>query len=177
VDYEHVSDAVMPVLHQLVAVTSETVHYAVYEDGYAVYVEKVDGLHPIRAYSSVGGRSPAYASATGKALLAWQTGDEIARVAATTMQLTPATHVGLVALEREMAHVRSSGHAVNRGEWREGVWGIGAPVFGRSGEVIAAVGISGPEDRIAANLDVFISAVRDANRELSAQHGSFEKTA
>ena len=69
---EAIRDEVIPLLRGLVDRTGETAHYAAYEDGCSVYVEKVDGLHPIRSYTAVGGRSPAYATATGKALLAWR---------------------------------------------------------------------------------------------------------
>ena len=58
VNSETVRDEVIPILRDLVERTGETAHYAVYEDGHSVYVEKVDGLHPIRSYTAVGGRSP-----------------------------------------------------------------------------------------------------------------------
>ena len=47
-----------------------------------------------------------------------------------------------------MARVRQQGYAVNRGEWRESVGGIAAPVRDPSGRVVAAVGLSGPIDRL-----------------------------
>ncbi|MHB8146091.1 MAG: IclR family transcriptional regulator [Vulcanimicrobiaceae bacterium] len=166
-----VRDAVLPVLRTISAETSETALYAVYEAGYAVYIEKVDGLHPIRAYAVIGGRSRAYASATGKALLAWQSSEEIERVAAGATKLTEATRVGKAAIE-ECAAVRNAGFAVNRGEWREGVWGIAAPVFGRGGELVSAVGVSGPRDRIEPNVQTWSSFICNAARDLSARHGA-----
>ena len=60
----------------------------------AVYVEKIDGLHPVRAYTSVGDRSPAHASATGKALLAGWPEQELRRVAAAAKPYTESTHTG-----------------------------------------------------------------------------------
>ena len=84
---EAIRDEVIPLLRGLVDRTGETAHYAAYEDGCSVYVEKVDGLHPIRSYTAVGGRSPAYATATGKALLAWRDEREIAEVGRAALRM------------------------------------------------------------------------------------------
>jgi DNA-binding IclR family transcriptional regulator len=154
-------------LQQLTADTSETAHYAVYEAGTGVYLEKVDGTHPIRAYTAVGGRSPAYASATGKAILAWRDESEIAEIGRTAQRLTPATHVGAKELCRHAAEIRRAGISVNRGEWRADAWGIAAPIFGPTGDVIAAVGISGPSNRIKLGMAKFTEAVRKAASALS----------
>jgi len=175
VNSESVRDEVIPILRDLVERTGETAHYAVYEDGYSVYVEKVDGLHPIRSYTSVGGRSPAYATATGKALLAWRPENEIASVAQSAKRFTPSTLVGVKKIVAHMAEIRRIGYAVNRGEWRESVWGIGAPVFDRYGKVIAAVGISGPGDRVEPSIKKFAEHVCAAARDISRRHGAFER--
>jgi len=146
-------------LRQLVEATGETAHYAVYEAGWSVYIDKVDGSHPIRAYTKVGGRSPAYATATGKALLTWQSPGEIARVAAQATRFTRTTNADLAAMQADQKRIRAQGYAVNRGEWREGVWGIAAPVFGADGSVLAALGLSGPEQRIRPRLKEFAQLV------------------
>jgi len=168
IDYETLRANILPVLQRLVKLTSETALYAVYDDGYATYVEKVEGLHPIRAYTTVGGRSPAYASATGKALLAWRGEAEIARLGAQADQLTEATHVGADNLLRHAADIRRAGVAVNRGEWRTGVWGVAAPVFGRDRVPVGAIAVSGPREHIEPQLDRLPALVRAAAQELSA---------
>ncbi len=172
VHHDTVRDEVIPVLRDLVTNTGETAHYSVYEDGHAVYIEKVDGLHPIRSYTTVGGRSPAYATATGKALLSWRGEQEIARIGRRAAKHTEHTHVGTNELAAQAATIRLDGYAVNRGEWRAGVWGIGAPVVDRHEQVIAAVGISGPRERIEPNLKVFAEYVRKAALEISRRHGA-----
>ena len=175
VERESIRDAVVPALQAIVEKTGETALYAVYEDGHAVYVEKVDGSHPIRAYASVGGRSPAYASATGKALLSWQPPREIEAVAARAEPLTAAT-LREGAILQECASVRAAGIAVNHGEWREGVWGIAAPVFGRLRDIaVAAIGVSGPRERIEPNVEPWSLQIREVARELSARYGAVDR--
>ena len=171
VDYEAVRESARDVLEGLVRATSETAHYAVYEGGWAVYVEKIDGVHPIRAYTTVGGRSPAYASATGKALLAWRGANEIAHVGESAERFTSATHVGAEPLLTHAEAIRQAGVAINRGEWRADVWGVGAPVFGPAGDVVAAIGVSGPAARVETNLERYVAAVREAAQRLSSLDG------
>lgn len=170
-DYGNLHETILPTLRHLVEKTSETALYAVYDNGRAVYMEKVEGLHPIRAYASVGGHSPAYATATGKTLLAWRVEDEIARVGAEAARFTEATHIGSKAILLNAAEVRRNGFAVNRGEWREGVWGVAAPVFGRDPLPLAAIGVTGPRDRVEPQIERFSQVVRAAARELSIRLG------
>lgn len=174
VEQDSIHDAVMAALRTIVDRTGETALYAVYEGGYAVYIEKLEGSHPILAYATVGGRSPAYASATGKALLSWRQPREIEVIAAGAQQLTDATLSGQAILD-DCAVARTVGYTLNRGEWRDGVWGIAAPVFGRSRDVVAAIGVSGPRERIEPNIDSWSGSIRSVARELSGCYGAVEQ--
>jgi IclR family KDG regulon transcriptional repressor len=158
-------------LQGLVDATHETAHYSVYDDGMAVYVQKIDGLHPVRAYTWVGGRSPAYASATGKALLSMVSNAEIERVAAQAVKLSDTTIVGARAVMKEIDAIRECGYAVNRGEWRAGVWGVASPLVDRFGALAGAIGVSGPQERIEPSVDSYAELVRNAATALTIRHG------
>ena len=107
-----------------------------------VYVDKIDSPQPIRAYSMIGGRAPAHAVATGKALLAYQSDGYVERYADQLQRHTPATIVTMPLLGRAAQGVRA-GYAINRGEWREGVGGLAVALFNSLDQPVAAVGISG----------------------------------
>jgi DNA-binding IclR family transcriptional regulator len=171
IDYDTIHADIVEALHDLVAITSETALFSIYEDGYAVYVEKVEGPQPIRAYLSIGGRSPSYACATGKALLAYRSPAEIEAVARSAARHTAATICGPELIASEMAKVREHRVAVNRGEWRDNVWGVAAPVFDHVGQVAGAIGVSGPQTRIEHTLERLSNAVRDAARMLTDRRG------
>jgi DNA-binding IclR family transcriptional regulator len=128
--------------------TGESVHLSLFVENVVVYIDKIDSLHPVRAYSQIGKTAPAYCVATGKALLAFQNEEIIARVCHSLVEHTPRTITDPEELLREMARVRQLGYAMNKGEWRDGVCGIGAPIRDSSKQVIAAVGISGPANRM-----------------------------
>lgn len=137
-----------PHLKQLSRQTPETIHLSILDQGEVIYVEKIDGSLPIRSYTEVGGRAPAYCVATGKALLAYQTEEFIDGLAANLQAFTSKTVSDIEGLRKELARVRKLGYAINNGEWREGVGGVAAPIMNSSGKASVAVGISGPTQRL-----------------------------
>lgn len=161
-----------PFMEELAALSGETVHLSVLDQGEVVYVDKVDSPRPVRAYSRIGGRAPAYCVATGKALLAHA---PEAVVAAVTKRLEPHTAGTITdpaALRAELQRIRRTGYAVNRGEWREGVGGAAAPIRDAGGQVVAAIGISGPTDRLRPRtLKRLVPAVVAAASAVSARLG------
>jgi DNA-binding IclR family transcriptional regulator len=139
-------------LRDLAKQTTETVHLSVLDDAGVIYIDKIDSLQPVRAYSRIGGRAPAYCVATGKALLAHQPASAVARIAENMERFTSRSLKNAEELSQDLARVRQLGYAVNRGEWREGVCGIAAPIRDSSKAVIAAVGLSGPAVRMNAGV-------------------------
>jgi DNA-binding IclR family transcriptional regulator len=161
-----------PAMRILADKTGETVHLSVLDGFDVVYVDKIDSPQPIRAYSMVGGRAPAYAVATGKALLAYQPASYLDRYSDSFVAHTKATLTSMAALKKDLAKAVERGYAMNRGEWREGVGGVAAVVFNNLGEPIAAVGISGPLDRLtAAHVKEFAPAVISCAQTISHSMG------
>jgi len=161
-----------PVLAAIAHETQESAHLSVLDGGEVVYIDKVESPQPVRAYSRIGGRAPAYAVATGKALLAHQSNDVIQRLAPHLQPFTSSTITEVDLLTCQLSGVRESGVAFNRGEWRDQVWGIASPVIDAEGRVVAAIGISGPADRFGPISSArFVSMVQDAGRRASALMG------
>jgi DNA-binding IclR family transcriptional regulator len=156
-------------LRRLASESRETVHLAVLEGGEVIYIEKIDSPEPVSAYTRLGGRAPAYCVATGKALLSEMPEAEIAGLLADLTPHSPNTIVDPGTLRAELAAARAEGYAINRGEWRESVWGLASPVRDGAGTVIAAVGVSGPSYRIGseARCDELATLVKAAARDIS----------
>lgn len=141
----------------------ETVHLAVYDNGWSVYIGKRDGWHPIRSYSKLGGRSPAYCVATGKVLLAAQPNHEIDRVVNGELEsYTPNTIATAGKLREELERTHRRGYAINCGEYREEVGGIAVPLRSPLGEVVAALGFSGPRERIEGRFEELLRRLEEA---------------
>ena len=165
-----------PQLQLLADRSGETSHLAIYAQGEALYLDKVASLNPVQAYTRIGGRAPAHCVATGKVLLAHQPAAEIERVCLLGLQrFTPLTITTPANLLEELRGIRASEIGINRGEWRQEVVGVAAPIRDHRGEVVAAIGLSGPAYRFSIDrAQALAPDVRLAAAEVSAGlgHGS-----
>ena len=169
VDMKRVAE---PFMQALANATRETVHLSVLDDTDVFYVHKIDSPQPVRAYSEISGRAPAYCVATGKALLAFQDESYLDRFGDRLRAHTPRTIATQVELRQELLHVRQQGYAINRGEWRETVGGLAAPIFDAHRRALAAIGISGPVERLRPpKLKTFTPDVLRAARGISEALG------
>lgn len=132
----------------LAEASQETIHLSVLEGAEIVYLDKIDSPQPVRAYSEVGGRAPAHCVATGKALLACADLQTLNQLPDPLPCPTSKSIGSLKNLKLELAQIRSCGYATNLEEWHEGVHGLGAAIFDRSGAAVAAVGLTGPASRM-----------------------------
>ncbi|WP_321944291.1 IclR family transcriptional regulator [Paraburkholderia tropica] len=159
-------------MHRLAELTRETVHLSILDAADVIYVDKIDSPQPVRAYSELGGRAPAYCVATGKVLLAFKGAEYIARHLKELVQFSDTTIVDLQALKVELARIAVVGYAVNRGEWRKSVGGVAAPIFDAFGAPVAAIGISGPLERLSLKrIKEFTPAVQSAASSVSRAMG------
>jgi DNA-binding IclR family transcriptional regulator len=156
-----------PVLDRLGEATLETVHLSVARRGRAVQVAQVDSQYMLgsRDWSQV--RVPEHASALGKVLYAYGALD----LPATLVRLTPETLADPAALRRDLAEIRSRGWATTLDELEEGLAALAAPVFDDDGDVVAALGISGPTQRLRDRLDEIGPSLVDHAGQLSALLG------
>ncbi|MCF7550640.1 IclR family transcriptional regulator [Pseudonocardia sp. WMMC193] len=142
-------DAAAPHLADLREATGETVHLAVSDGAEVLYVQKLESRRVPDVESRVGGRMPLYCTAVGKVLLAHAPADVVREVLAGPLERrTPRTVVAPGLLERELARIRETGVGEEREESTVGVACVASPVFATSGEVVAAVSITGRSTRI-----------------------------
>jgi DNA-binding IclR family transcriptional regulator len=159
-------------MERLSQLSGETVHLSVLDGAEVVYLDKVDSPHPVRAYSRVGGRAPAYCVATGKALLAHAPAILVDQI---SLELKPFTALTIATpneLRAELERIRQTGFAINRGEWRDGVCGVAAPIWSARDQVVAAIGLSGPADRFKPrSIKQIAPAVTAVAQQISARLG------
>lgn len=147
-ELQFLRDAVLPYLADVTRVTGETSHMVVYDRGEALYIERVETDHAIKAYGRVGVRAPAYCVATGKVLLASQPEEEVSRVVSAGLRaFTPSTITDAEQLLAELSRVREQGYALNLEEWRAEVVGVGVPAGNVGTRMSTAIGLSGPSYR------------------------------
>jgi DNA-binding IclR family transcriptional regulator len=121
----------------------ETVNMYVARDIYRVCIAQQESPEPLRHVVHVGDELPMWAGATAKVLLRDASPSLLERVARSSPY--GRTHVRRLREWIDDAAVR--GHAVSHGERVEGLSAVGAPIIGRSGSVVGAIGLSGPTVR------------------------------
>jgi len=160
-------------MDELLVRTRETVHLSVLDGDEVVYVHKLDSPNPVRAYTQIGGRAKAYCVATGKAMLAFHSPAVLERLSQNLQPRTAKSIVDPARFLQEMARVRVQGYAQNKGEWNENVYGIASPVIDASGQVVAALGLSGPKDRFKpTQVKEFAPLVVEAAAQISKRMGA-----
>jgi DNA-binding IclR family transcriptional regulator len=134
-----------PFLCELTQRTGLTAHMAILEHNEALLVAKVEPSGTLPVATWVGKRIDYHCTSLGKALIAWLGEEEIDRLVKERRMLrhnenticTPAR------LKQELMRTRQAGYAVDDEEEEIGVRCVGAPVIGVSGDVEAAVSVSG----------------------------------
>ncbi|MEM9027079.1 MAG: IclR family transcriptional regulator [Pseudomonadota bacterium] len=143
------AELAQPHLQKLSNDAGETCHLAQRNDWHAVYkvrTQSQSNRRMLQLASIVGGLSPLHATSVGKVLLAGLAPDQFDAYAVQPREkFTKRTITDIDALKRECRRVRRQGHAINFGEFEEGVVSIAVPIISpSSGETIAAINIAMP---------------------------------
>jgi len=110
-----------------------------------------------RMYTMIGRRAVAHCTAMGKVLLAYRPWAEVRRLIGQFgwRPYTPKSIQGFDRLQTELAAIRTQGYGVDREERRLGVGCLAAPIRERSGQVVAALSVSGSLDRLTGGSEEF----------------------
>lgn len=141
-----------PYLRRLLELTGETARLSILTGDHAVCIEQLESNHPVTVQTQVGGSLPLGCSATGKAILAYQDDQTIKQVARSLESFTTHTLVPAEKLFKDLELTKRRGFSINKGERHLSVSGVAAAIRDRNGKVEAAIGISGPTDRLPLEL-------------------------
>lgn len=155
--------------------TGETSHVAVLDGADVVYIARAEGNQAVRMVSALGKRVPAHCTAVGKALLAALDIEEMRQrfpPSGELERLTPNTIPTVEELERALERIRKDGASIERCESNIDVCCAAAPIRDGTGEVIAAISVSVPENRWnTVGETTWIGFAREAANDISARLG------
>jgi DNA-binding IclR family transcriptional regulator len=144
----------------LTRASGETVHLSVFDGKSSTVINRTDPdgrqVNTVFVLES----SPAHATSSGKAALAFQPEAAIERFLARGLpRIAPNTMTEPEALRAELSRIRERGYATDDEELTPGTKCVGAPIRNASGTVFAAISVSGParhftEERVAAYADL-----------------------
>ncbi|MDB5974017.1 MAG: IclR family transcriptional regulator [Nevskia sp.] len=153
--------------------TGETVDLSILDHGGVVCVNFLESQKVNRISSGIGLRKPVHCTAEGKAMIAFQPAAAIERIISAGLeQRTPRTMVDAATLHEELAKIRTRGYATDDEEYEIGVRSIAAPIRDDSGNSVAAVGVTGPTQRLTkSRLLALAGHVNEAAKAISLRLG------
>ena len=164
-----------PVLEDLARDTGESSHFAVRMGDAVTVIARTSGPGAFQLTDRVGVVRPAHCTALGKIILAALRPDQLQRFLA-RVELTPSTEksiTDIAVLGREIEEIRRSGIAFDDGEFNLEVRCVAVPVRDFTGQIIGALGISGPVWRLSIQaLQSRAKMLQGAANRLSADFGA-----
>jgi DNA-binding IclR family transcriptional regulator len=164
-----------PVLEDLSRETGESGHFAVRMGDAVVVIARTSGPGAFQLTDRVGVVRPAHCTALGKIILASLRPDQLKRFLE-RVDLKPSTNKSITdipVLLREIAEIKHSGIAFDDGEYNPEVRCIAVPVMDFTGQIVGALGISGPIWRLSIQaLQNHAKTMRAAANRLSAEFGA-----
>ncbi len=171
-----------PFMQQLLLLTQETVHLNVIENFERVCIDSLESPQRLKAGMPAGSRSPLYAGASSKCLLAFASDGFVAGYLqeVSLQAITPETITHKASLKHELANIRRAGFAASLGERNPGLGSLSAPVINHQHQIVASLSLALPAlryqdaDHRTHCLNILVTAARDFSRELghsSTQQG------
>ncbi|MGY1682775.1 IclR family transcriptional regulator [Geodermatophilus sp. SYSU D01176] len=163
-----------PVCEELARTVGETVNIVVPDGREVVSIDQVIGASAVTTVNWVGQRNPLHVTSAGKVFLAWLPPERLEEVLSDGLQrYTEHTVVDPSELRAQLADVRRRGYGSTRDEYEIGLAAVAAPIRNADGEVVAAVGVSGPTFRLDPTaLPAMAGRVVAAAAEISERNGS-----
>ena len=152
----------------------ETVALAVLDGDESLYVAIEETSHPVRLVTHVGNTTPAFASASGRVVLASRASETIHALFGGRALVTPTGRRlnGVPELLEILEGVRERGYAENVEETAVGLYAASVPVVNGRGATLAALTMLVPTSRLTAGRQgAIVADLRDAGRALSDDVG------
>jgi IclR family KDG regulon transcriptional repressor len=164
-----------PILEDLSRETGESGHFAVRMGDSVVVIARTSGAGAFQLTDRVGVVRPAHCTALGKIILASLRPDQLKRFLE-RVELKPSTRKSITdpaVLLRQITEIRRSAIAFDDGEYNPEVRCVAVPVYNFTGDVIGALGISGPIWRMSDQvLQGRAKLVQTAANRLSGEFGA-----
>lgn len=179
-------------LLKLVALSEESAHLTVLRGGSVLTVRTELAQHTMRDGRLSGVSLPALRTASGRAILATFTNEQIVSwwhehgefkappvgmrppkqpepAVLRRLKRTPGTIRSLGKLMKVVKVIRKTGYAISDGELTESIVDAAAPIFDRSGNAIGAIAVGARRERIGNRYDALGALVLAAARDVSTE--------
>lgn len=134
-----------PALEHLTAKTGLTSRAAITDNGYPVFIDRVDGPGAVRFHTLLGTRESVHVTAAGKSILATLSLEEVEHICSESglPARTRNTITDLSVLLEDLERTRHRGYSIDDEEDVESVFCLAAPYFDHNGKCLGAVSVTG----------------------------------
>lgn len=162
------------VMARLAVECDETVYLTVPAGTHAVCLERIDSGQGVRiADLYVGGSQPLHLGAGPRVLLAFREDELLPPLLRAGLETrTPATLATEEVLRQDLAETRRRGFSLSDSDVTPGIAAIGAPVFDRTEQAVAAISIGGLTEHIMPPRAAHVAALLEATATVSRRLGS-----
>lgn len=163
-----------PFLEELFEVCHETVNIGILDKQEVVYLDKIITKEPLRIELDIGRRVPAFCSAMGKAILAFN--DSVSISELQLRKITDTTIDTYEELENQLKQIRNQGYAIDNEEYIKGLTCISVPLKVDDNMSYVALSIASPSARITEEKkQIYIQLLRNTADKITNALGSWGK--
>ena len=170
-----------PFLREVVSQVGGSSSVTVLDHVDIVYIAHASQNRAIRLTAGAGSRYPAYPTSMGRVLLAFQPEPIVEAYfrEAPLRKLTEHTETSQPALRRILKETRSKGYASVQDELDYGIVSVAVPIFGPSGQIVAAANCSDVTSRLDKNgmIQKRLPALRQAVRKIESTLAQYPELA
>ena len=172
---QDIYDKAIPLVKELIHRFQGTVHIAMFDKGTVVFVLRVSSQDATPIHTYIGSRKPAYATSSGKVLLAYNRAYLQETVDRGLSSESSNTITDIDKLKDELKVIRKNGYSISDNENSDGMYGVAAPILSYSGDIIAAVNLVGPASYMQGNhRGMIIQSVMNTAQSISKELGYIE---
>ena len=167
-----------PVIEQLRDLSGYSAHLVVRDGREVVFVVKAAGHSALFHSIQVGARLPAHATVLGRLLLSDLDMTELKKLypESSLLKYTDKTPVSLTQLKALIDADRANGFGLSQGGFETGISTIAAPVFNDQHQVVAAISITVPAQKVAPEqAQTLVSHVQSAAAQLTQRITHLQK--
>src|SRR5699024_2271419 len=129
-----------------------------------VVLENINSSNSVSVVRSIGSRVPLYASATGNSLLAGfnEVDLDLYLSRVKLEKLSESTITDPTIFKSKINEIKLNGYAITKNDLGDGVTSVSSPICDFRGQVVAAISIAGPMERMEYKLDDISQSIKEA---------------
>ena len=149
----NIHQVALPYMQILADEFRETVDLAVLDQNHVMFLDVIQSPQRVKLSSAPGMRLPAFATASGKAILAWLPEEEAIRVRdKNNINYDANKEPTLEGFLEDLQIIRERGFSLDEEELEIGINAVGAPILGIDRKPVASIAVAGPAFRLDRHL-------------------------